>query len=85
MHEYKTRGTCSTKIRFEIDRDTIRGISFDDGCNGNLKALSILAEGMNANDLVRKLKGLHCGKRTTSCGDQLACAVEAALSKSSIR
>ena len=76
MHEYKTKGTCSTKINFEITDGKIHNISFEDGCDGNLKALSILAEGMDTKDLVAKLKGNRCGKKPTSCADQLARAVE---------
>jgi len=76
---YKTSGTCSTEIKFELRNGKIYSVSFKDGCNGNLKALGILAEGMDAEDLVSKLKGLHCGKRKTSCGDQLATAVAQAI------
>jgi len=79
MYEYKTKGTCSTKISFEIEDGKIYSVSFDDGCNGNLKALGILVEGMNAKEVVQKLKGLCCGKRGTSCGDQLARAIETKL------
>ena len=75
MIEYKTKGTCSTKINFEIDDGKVHNIKFTDGCNGNLKAISILAEGMEANELIAKLKGVTCGKKNTSCGDQLAQAV----------
>jgi uncharacterized protein (TIGR03905 family) len=75
-YSYKTRGTCSTRIHFEIADGAIHGLSFEDGCNGNLKALGVLVEGMDAADLVKKLKGLCCGTRGTSCADQLARAVE---------
>jgi uncharacterized protein (TIGR03905 family) len=76
MFEYKTKGTCSTKIKFEINEGRVHNISFEDGCDGNLKAIAILAEGMDANDLVSKLKGNRCDDKPTSCGDQLAQAVE---------
>ena len=76
MFEYKTKGTCSSKIHFDIKDGKVKNISFEDGCNGNLKALSILAEGMDAKELITRLKGIRCGSRKTSCGDQLACAVE---------
>ena len=76
MPEYKTKGTCSTKIHFDITDGKVHNISFEDGCDGNLKALSILAEGMDAKELVAKLKGIRCGRRKTSCSDQLAQAVE---------
>ncbi|MDR1238505.1 MAG: TIGR03905 family TSCPD domain-containing protein [Treponema sp.] len=76
MYEFKTRGTCSTAIHFEIRDGKVYSVSFDDGCDGNLKALSIMAEGMETTELVRKLKGIHCGNRSTSCGDQFARALE---------
>jgi len=78
---YKTNGTCSTEINFELRDGRVHSVSFKDGCNGNLKALSILAEGMDAEELVGKLKGLHCGRKKTSCGDQLAVAVAQALAQ----
>jgi len=79
MCEYITKGTCSKKIRFEIDDGKLHSVSFEEGCNGNLKALGILVEGMDAREVARKLKGLICGERRTSCGDQLARAIEANL------
>ena len=77
MYEYKTSGTCSTKIHFDIADGKVTSVLFENGCNGNLKALSILAEGMEAIEVIKKLKGLHCGSKETSCGDQLARAIEA--------
>jgi len=76
MSEYITNGTCSTKIHFEIKDGIIHNVSFDGGCNGNLKAVSALVEGMDVEKLLPKIKGLHCGRRKTSCCDQLACAIE---------
>ena len=76
MHEYKTKGTCSSKIHFDIKDGKVCSVSFKGGCNGNLKALGLLAEGMDAADVVKRLKGLRCGWRKTSCGDQLAKALE---------
>jgi uncharacterized protein (TIGR03905 family) len=76
---YKTKGTCSTEINFELRDGKVHSVSFENGCNGNLKALGILAEGMDAEELVSKLKGLRCGRKKTSCGDQLAVAVAQAL------
>jgi len=75
-YSYETNGTCSSRIDFELEDGKIRRLSFEDGCNGNLKALGILAEGMDAVELARKLKGLKCGQRGTSCADQLARAIE---------
>jgi uncharacterized protein (TIGR03905 family) len=76
MYDYKTHGTCSTGIHFDIRDGKVYAVSFDNGCDGNLKSLSILAEGMEAEELIRKLRGVTCGKRKTSCGDQFARALE---------
>jgi len=76
MYEYKTSGTCSSMIRFDIKEGKIRSLSFDGGCDGNLKALGILLEGMDAAEAAKKLKGLICDGRKTSCADQLARAIE---------
>ncbi|MDR1420926.1 MAG: TIGR03905 family TSCPD domain-containing protein [Treponema sp.] len=76
MYEYTTHGTCSTKIRFDVREGRVHSLSFEDGCDGNLKAVSILAEGMKTEDITGKLKGLRCGNKKTSCADQLARAVE---------
>ena len=78
MFEHKTKGTCSTKIHFDLNDGKVRNLSFEDGCDGNLKALAILVEGMDAKELVSKMKGIRCGRRKTSCMDQLATAVEQA-------
>ncbi len=72
---YITSGTCSRMIHFTRDGDVIRNISFEGGCNGNLKAISKLCEGMTATEIAEKLKGNTCGSRPTSCADQLAIAV----------
>jgi len=76
MHEYITKGICAKKIRFDLREGRVYQISFENGCEGNLKALAILAEGMLATDLVQKLKGNTCLDKPTSCADQLALAVE---------
>lgn len=81
MYTYQNTGTCSKSISFELEDGRIHSISFEDGCNGNLKALSILAEGMKAQELIGKLKGLQCGSRGTSCGDQLSRALEKAMAE----
>ena len=80
MHEYKTKGTCSSKINFDLTGGKVSSVSFEGGCNGNLKAIGILVEGMDANAVIQKLKGLRCGHKETSCGDQLAQAIEQAMS-----
>jgi len=82
MYEYKTSGTCSTNISFDIKDGKVHAVSFKDGCGGNLKALSILVEGMEACEVVKKLKDIRCGRRKTSCGGQLAKAIEQHTGKS---
>lgn len=83
MHyQYKTKGTCSQMIEFDINGDVITNISFMGGCNGNLKAISKLCDGMSVSEISDKLSGNICGMRNTSCADQLAKAVlEASESK----
>ncbi|MDR0919048.1 MAG: TIGR03905 family TSCPD domain-containing protein [Oscillospiraceae bacterium] len=76
--EYKTKGVCSQMITFDIDEDVVRNIQFFGGCNGNLKGISSLVEGMKIEDIQSKLKGIPCGNRVTSCPDQLAIAVKLA-------
>jgi uncharacterized protein (TIGR03905 family) len=80
MYEYATRGTCATLIRFDMRDRRVYGVSFENGCNGNLKALSALVEGMDAGELIGKLKGIQCKTLGTSCADQLARAVEGRFS-----
>ncbi len=77
-YTYKTRGVCSAEIHFELDGDAVRNIRFVGGCNGNLKAIAKLCEGMNADELEAKLAGNTCGDKPTSCADQLARAVREA-------
>ncbi|GHU70795.1 TSCPD domain-containing protein [Spirochaetia bacterium] len=76
MYEYKPKGTCSTKIHFDIRDSKVHSVSFENGCDGNLKAISALAEGMDTDELIKKLKGIKCGRKGTSCGDQFAEALE---------
>ena len=75
-HTYKTHGTCATQIKFDKDeKGVITNISFTGGCNGNLKAISKLVDGMTADEIASKLSGNTCGMKSTSCADQLAKAV----------
>jgi len=76
MYEYKTSGTCSTKINFEIRDGKLHSVIFKDGCNGNLKAIGSLLEGIDAAEAVKRLKGICCEDKGTSCADQLARAIE---------
>ena len=77
MHKtYKTQGTCSTQIDFDVIDNKVYNVEFTNGCNGNLKALGALVEGMKVEEVISKLRGIECGIKQTSCGDQLARALE---------
>ncbi len=78
-YQYRTKGTCSQRIEFEIEDGKIRNVVFFGGCDGNLKALSKLVEGMSPADVEAKLRGNTCGFKSTSCADQLAIALRQAL------
>ena len=77
--EYITKGVCARKINFEIIDGKLHNVSFMGGCNGNLKAISKLVEGMDATKVIKILKGNTCGAKNTSCADQLCLAIEEAL------
>lgn len=79
QYTYKTSGVCAKEIKFNIDNGVITNVSFLGGCNGNLKAISKLVEGMTVQQIEQKLKGNTCGWKQTSCADQLAIAVKKAL------
>ncbi len=75
--DYKTHGTCSMAIHYDIaDDNTVHNVSFDGGCNGNLQGIGKLVEGMPLEDVIKRLKGIKCGFKPTSCPDQLARALE---------
>lgn len=77
MHKtYKTVGTCSKEINFDIEDNKIHNVSFVGGCNGNLKAVSSLVEGQDITTVIKRLKGITCNSKQTSCGDQLATALQ---------
>ncbi len=71
-YTYKTKGTCSTQIKLNIDGDVVTNVSFTGGCNGNLKAIPALVNGLTVDEIEKKLSGITCGFKQTSCGDQLA-------------
>ncbi len=76
MHyTYKTKGTCSKLIDFDINDGIVSNISFTSGCNGNLKGIAALCEGMRAEDIIERTDGIRCGFKNTSCPDQLASAL----------
>lgn len=76
---YKTSGTCSQAINFEIEDGIVKNVQFIGGCHGNTQGVASLVEGMKVDDVIAKLKGIRCGMRSTSCPDQLAKALEAAM------
>ncbi len=78
QYSYKTNGTCASIITFDLEGDVIKNVKFTGGCNGNLKAISALVEGMRVQDIEAKLKGITCGWKNTSCSDQLTKAVRKA-------
>ena len=77
MHKtYKTTGTCSSQIDFDIEDGKVYNLVFTGGCNGNTKGISALVEGQEKEEVIKRLKGIQCGFRKTSCPDQLAKALE---------
>ena len=76
---YTTKGTCSRFIDFDLEDGIVKNVVFTGGCNGNLKAISKLLEGQDAQTAANILKGNTCGPRSTSCADQLAKALTEAL------
>ena len=78
MYEYKPSGTCSQRILFDVVDGKVRNVQFIGGCNGNLKGIAALVEGMDADEVIARVQGVTCGMRKTSCPDQLAQALIAA-------
>ena len=76
---YKTRGVCSQYINFELKDGVVTNVQFLGGCNGNLKGIGALVEGMKAEDVIARVEGIKCGMKATSCPDQLAHALKEAL------
>ena len=81
QYEYKTKGTCSQRIFFEIEDGILKNVQFLGGCNGNLKGICSLVEGMAVTDVIARIEGIRCGMKSTSCPDQLATALKQALSE----
>ena len=75
---YKTRGTCSREIAFEVENGKVKNVQFYGGCNGNLKGIGALVEGMDIDEVITRVEGITCGMKATSCPDQLAQALKAA-------
>lgn len=78
QYTYKTKGTCSREITFEIEDGKVKNVQFFGGCNGNLKGIGSLVEGMNVDEVIARVEGIQCGMKPTSCPDQLAQALKEA-------
>lgn len=76
QYEYRTKGTCSRGILFDIENGKLKDVQFIGGCNGNLKGIGALVEGMDVQEAIRRLEGIKCGMKSTSCPDQLAQALK---------
>lgn len=74
--KYRPKGTCSMEINYEVEDGIVTALSFVGGCNGNLKGISNLVVGMKVEDVINRLEGITCGFKSTSCPDQLACALK---------
>ncbi len=73
---YRPKGVCSNTIDVEVEDGVIKSVQFTGGCNGNLQGISRLVAGMKVEDAIDRLKGIKCGFKSTSCPDQLACALQ---------
>ena len=80
-YTYKTSGTCSRQITFDLEDGKIKNVEFLGGCNGNLKGIAAVVEGMEATEAIERLAGITCGFKNTSCPDQLSRALTEALNK----
>ena len=78
MYQYKTKGTCSQMIYFDLEDNKVKNVQFIGGCNGNLKGIASLVDGMGVEEIIARLEGIHCGMKATSCPDQLATALKQA-------
>ncbi len=80
-YTHRNKGVCSSQVSFDLNDGIVSNVEFVGGCNGNLKGIGKLVEGMKAEDVIERVKGLKCGFKSTSCPDQLAAALEEALTK----
>ena len=78
-HTYTPRGVCSRQITFDLNDGIVTGLSFLGGCNGNLQGISRLVEGLSAEEAIRRLEGIQCGFKSTSCPDHLDQALKQAI------
>lgn len=77
QYTYKTKGTCAQMISFDLEDNKLSNVQFYGGCNGNLKGIGSLVEGMDMDEVIARLEGIKCGMKQTSCPDQLAAALKA--------
>ena len=80
-YTYKTKGTCSQRVEVILDGTIIKEAKIIGGCYGNLQGIANLVQGMEAEEVIRRVKGIRCGFKTTSCPDQLACALESMIAE----
>ena len=76
MYQYNTQGVCSKSIYFDVEDNKVRNVTYLGGCNGNLKGIGALVEGMDIDEVIARLEGVRCGMKKTSCPDQLAKALK---------
>ena len=76
---YKTKGVCSQLINVEVENNIVTSVEFVGGCHGNTQGVAALVEGMDVHEAIRRLEGIHCGPRPTSCPDQLSKALKQAI------
>ena len=74
---YTPKGVCSNQIQIDVEDDIVKSIRFIGGCSGNTQGVAKLAEGMKTDEVIRRLEGIRCGMKPTSCPDQLAAALKA--------
>ena len=80
-YQYKTQGTCSRLIEIEIENGVIGDVSFVGGCNGKLQGISALIRGQKPENVIKRLEGIRCGAKPTSCPDQLATALKTIIAQ----
>lgn len=74
--EYIPRGVCASKIIIDVEDDIVKNVEFEDGCPGNLMGMSILVKGLHVSEVIERLEGISCGRKSTSCPDQLVKALK---------
>ena len=77
--DYKTRGTCSSRMYIDVEDGVVRSLQVEGGCSGNLQGLCRLVAGMKVEEVIARLDGIRCGQKPTSCPDQLAQALKQSL------